>query len=110
MQRVVILGLGGLLAAGASVRVHDPIALNSPVLRSELEDRITYCMDAYAAADGADALVICTEWNEFRSPDFEALRKALRQPLIFDGRNLFTADQMRAKQFKYYSIGRPPVI
>ncbi|MEE8385403.1 MAG: UDP binding domain-containing protein, partial [Dehalococcoidia bacterium] len=67
------------------------------------------CTDAYEAVTGADALVVCTEWNEFRAPDFDRLRTALRQPLVFDGRNLYSPDQMRRRGFQYYSVGRPPV-
>jgi len=97
----------GLIAAGAKVRAHDPKAL--PNLRGEFGDKITFCDDAYAATDGADALIICTEWNEFRSPDFTRLKEGLKRPVIFDGRNLFTPQQMRNRGFAYYSIGRPPV-
>lgn len=100
--------LNSLLAAGAKVRVHDPKALGH--LRREFGDRLEYHADAYQALHGADALVICTEWNEFRSPDFGRIKESLRQPLIFDGRNLFTPEQMRRRGFQYYSIGRPPVL
>ncbi len=99
--------IAGLLEAGAAVRVHDPKALEN--VRRELGDRVTYCPDAYEALDHADALVICTEWNEFRSPDFERIRQALRQPVIFDGRNLYSLEQMRRRGFTYFSIGRPPI-
>ncbi|MGQ9649566.1 MAG: UDP-glucose dehydrogenase family protein [Phycisphaerae bacterium] len=97
-----------LLEAGATVRAHDPIAL--PSLRKLLGDRITYHESGYQALDGADALVIVTEWNEFRSPTFEEIRRRLRQPIIFDGRNLYSLDAMRNRDFEYYSIGRPAVI
>jgi len=100
--------IDGLLADGARVRAHDPKAL--PNLRREYGDRVTYHADAYEAAAGADAVVICTEWNEFRSPDFEKLAKALKEPLMFDGRNLYTPEDMRRRGFIYYSIGRPPVL
>jgi UDPglucose 6-dehydrogenase len=97
----------GLLDAGAKVRAHDERALNN--LHAELGDRVTCCTDAYDALTGADALVVCTEWNEFRSPDFDHIRTALRQPLIFDGRNIYSPNQMRRRGFQYYSIGRPAV-
>ncbi len=96
-----------LLAAGAQVRASDPKALVH--LKSVMQDRIAYHLDAYEAASGADALVICTEWNEFRSPDFLRLRQLLRQPVIFDGRNLYEPRQMKRIGFRYYSIGRPAV-
>jgi UDPglucose 6-dehydrogenase len=97
----------GLLEGGAQVRAHDPKALTH--LRHELGDRVTYHADAYEAVAGADALVICTEWNEFRSPDFARLRDLLQQPLIFDGRNLYSPETMRRNGFQYYSIGRPAI-
>jgi UDPglucose 6-dehydrogenase len=97
-----------LLEAGAAVRASDPRALDK--LRGEkLAGPLTLHADAYEALAGADALLICTEWNEYRSPDFDRIRAALRQPVIFDGRNLYTPDQMRRHGFQYYSIGRPPV-
>jgi UDPglucose 6-dehydrogenase len=61
----------------------------------------------YAALDGADALVICTEWNEFRSPDFTDIKRRLKHALIFDGRNLFRPSQMAHEGFEYHSVGRP---
>jgi UDPglucose 6-dehydrogenase len=100
--------IDGLLARGAAVRAHDPKALGN--LQRELGDRIQYCRDAYEAVEGADALVICTEWNEFRSPDWNRLKEALKQPLVFDGRNLYSPDRMRRRGFQYYSIGRPAVL
>ena len=99
--------ISGLIAGGAKVRAHDPKAL--PNLKAEFGDKIAYFDDAYAAIEGADALVICTEWNEFRSPDFSRIKLSLKRPVIFDGRNLFTPEQMRHRGFSYYSIGRPPV-
>lgn len=99
--------ISGLLEAGASVRAHDPKAMDN--LRREFGNRITYHADAYDAVADADALVICTEWNEFRSPDFQRLRGLLERPLIFDGRNLYTTSQMRRLKFEYYSVGRPGV-
>jgi UDPglucose 6-dehydrogenase len=97
-----------LLEAGATVRAHDPIAL--PNLRKLLGDRITCCESSYDALDGADALVIVTEWNEFRSPTFEEVERRLRQPIIFDGRNLYSLEAMQRRSFEYYSIGRPAII
>lgn len=96
-----------LLAGGASVAVHDPRAAEAA--RSLLGERVTYAPDAYAALDGADALVILTEWNEYRSPDFDRIRATLAQPLIFDGRNIFDLATLARRGFEYHSIGRPPV-
>lgn len=99
--------VSALLDAGAKVRVHDPKALE--LTRAIFGERIAYCDDAYEALDGASALVIATEWMEYRSPDFEDARKRMAEPVIFDGRNLFGLPQMRRLQFEYHSIGRPTV-
>jgi UDPglucose 6-dehydrogenase len=69
-------------------------------------NRITYAATNYDALKGADALVIVTEWSEFRRPDFNRMRTLMKAPIIFDGRNLFTPDQMKQHGFTYYSIGR----
>ncbi len=99
--------IDGLLAAGAIVRAHDPKATGHT--RAHYGAKVQCHDDAYAALSGADALFICTEWNEFRSPDFDRIRKSLKQPVIFDGRNVYSAEQMRRHGFEYYSIGRPPI-
>ncbi len=96
-----------LLEAGAQVAVHDPQALQNA--RGVLGERVSYCPEAYEALTGADALVTCTEWMEYRSPDFDEIRRRLRQPLIFDGRNIFDPAMMRRYNFEYYSVGRPPL-
>jgi UDPglucose 6-dehydrogenase len=96
-----------LLEAGATVRAHDPEALGN--LRRQFGERIGYYASSYAALDSADALAIVTEWNEFRSPNFDEMSRRLKQPVIFDGRNLYSLEAMRARQFEYYSIGRPCV-
>jgi UDPglucose 6-dehydrogenase len=95
----------GILEAGASVHAYDPEAV--PVARGLFGSRISYSESSYAALTGADALVIATEWNEFREPDFGRMRKLLRTPVIFDGRNLYNPEQIRAQGFTYVSIGRP---
>jgi UDPglucose 6-dehydrogenase len=94
----------GLLAAGATVHAYDPEALK--VARGIFGSKVTYAENGYAALTGADALVIVTEWNEFREPDFAKIKKLLRNPVIFDGRNIYTPEQMRAHGFTYHSIGR----
>jgi UDPglucose 6-dehydrogenase len=68
---------------------------------------LEYARSPLAAAEGADALVVVTEWKEFRSPDFDQLRAKLRQPLVFDGRNLFDPGTVRAAGLEYFGIGRP---
>ena len=69
-------------------------------------DRITLCEKSYDALDGADALAIVTEWNEFREPDFKRMQQLLKTPVVFDGRNIYSPEQMRALGFTYFSIGR----
>jgi UDPglucose 6-dehydrogenase len=93
-----------LLEAGAKVQAFDPEAVK--VARSLLGPRVTYAAKSYDALKGADALAIITEWNEFRRPDFPRMRTLMRSPVIFDGRNLFTPEQMKSHGFTYYSIGR----
>ncbi|NIM52892.1 MAG: nucleotide sugar dehydrogenase [Gemmatimonadales bacterium] len=96
-----------LLGGGARVRVHDPQALGTAQVL--FGDRIEYATHMYDALDGADALVIVTEWLEFRNPNFERIRQCLRQPIVVDGRNLYDPERMRAMGFKYLSIGRKEV-
>ena len=92
------------MAAGATVVAYDPVAM--PNLAHE-EPQIPQSKDMYSALDGADALVICTEWNEFRSPDFAEIKRRLKHALVFDGRNLFRPAQMAHEGFEYHSVGRP---
>ena len=94
----------GVLAAGGRVVAYDPRAMESA--RKVMDARVAYAANAYETLRGADALAIATEWNEFREPDFDRMRALMRSPVIFDGRNLFTLDQMRAEGFIYVSIGR----
>ncbi len=95
----------GMLEAGASVQTYDPEAMG--VAKRIFGSKITYAENSYAALTGADALVIVTEWNEFREPDYVRMRKLLRTPIIFDGRNLYNPEQIRGQGFTYYSVGRP---
>ena len=97
----------GLVDRGAVVRVHDPEALR--VARrhfADLGDRVVYCTSNYEAAEGVDALLILTEWKPYRRPDFERLRALMKEPVIFDGRNLFEPSRMAEAGFEYTSIGR----
>ncbi len=97
-----------LIARGAEIAVFDPEAIETS--KVELGDTVVYAESSYEAIAGADALLICTEWNEFRSPDFDKIKKLLKQPLIFDGRNLYDLDIVREAGIRYYSIGRPAVL
>ncbi len=96
-----------LLAAGASVHVFDPEAMNN--VKEIMGDKITYGANEYEPLQGADALAIVTEWNEFRNPDFEKIHASLKQPFIFDGRNVFTLEKMAEEGFYYESIGRSTI-
>ncbi|MGO9062893.1 MAG: UDP-glucose dehydrogenase family protein [Candidatus Binataceae bacterium] len=96
-----------LLAAGGEIRVHDPESLDNA--RRLFGERITYHATNYDALKGADALLILTEWNEFRHPNFQRIKENLKQPVIFDGRNLYDPGLMKALHFTYYSIGRRPI-
>ena len=93
-----------VLERGGRVVAYDPQA--GRTARRVLDARVAYAATAYDALEGADALAIVTEWNEFREPDFARMRALMRSPIVFDGRNLFTAERMRAAGFTYVSIGR----
>ncbi len=93
-----------LLDAGVTVQAYDPEA--AKVAHGIFGDRITYAPNGYDALSGADCLAIVTEWNEFRRPDFARMHTLMRAPVVFDGRNLFTPEQMTQHGFTYYSIGR----
>jgi UDPglucose 6-dehydrogenase len=96
-----------LLEAGAGVIAHDPVAM--PEARRRLDKRVEFAESNYAAVDGADALAIVTEWNEYRHPDLRRVKEALRRPIIVDGRNLYDPARMRSLGFTYFSIGRHDV-
>ncbi|MBI4329599.1 MAG: UDP-glucose/GDP-mannose dehydrogenase family protein [Chloroflexi bacterium] len=89
---------------GAIVQVYDPVAV--PAARHLLGESVRYCDDPYAAAQGADALLLITEWSEFRSLDLDRLKQALHLPVFIDGRNLFDPQEMRARGFEYHGTGR----
>jgi len=93
-----------LLSHGATVKAYDPAA--APVAKRIFDGRIAICEKSYEALAGADALAIVTEWNEFREPDFRKMRALMKTPVIFDGRNIYSPEQMQALGFTYFSIGR----
>jgi UDPglucose 6-dehydrogenase len=99
-----IVIIEGLLASGAIVRAHDPEATNTA--KSLFGDRIAFCAKSYDALEGADALAVITEWNTFREPDFKLMRERMRSPVVFDGRNIYSPEHMRALGFTYFSMGR----
>jgi UDPglucose 6-dehydrogenase len=94
-----------LTKQGAKVCAYDPEAMNN--VRNLIGHKISYSADQYSALDDADGLIIATEWNEFRTPDFEKIDSLLKRKAIFDGRNVFDVDQIKGKGFHYVSIGRP---
>lgn len=96
--------IGLLLEAGATVHAYDPAATETT--RAVLGDKIQYARKQYEPLKGADALAICTEWNEFRRPDWERMKGSLKQPIIFDGRNIFEPARVEELGFEYFGIGR----
>ncbi|MEY4927233.1 MAG: hypothetical protein RI894_1669 [Bacteroidota bacterium] len=96
-----------LMELGATFRVYDPEAM--PNVKAVYGDKIHFCKEEYEALAGASALIIATEWNEFRAPDFAILKQKLAAPIIFDGRNLYSVEEMQDKGFYYESIGREVV-
>ena len=92
-----------LLAAGATVTAYDPVAAHEA--KHQLGDRIQYAANAYAALTGADALLLITEWREFRVPNWDRVKESLKQPVVFDGRNIYSGAELRAAGFTYAGIG-----
>jgi UDPglucose 6-dehydrogenase len=97
-----------LLAAGATVKAYDPVATENA--KKLLSPAVRYCASPYEAAEGADALAVVTEWNEFKFLNLERVRALMRRPLVFDSRNIYEPERMRRLGFEYYSIGRKPVL
>lgn len=97
--------IDALLNEGATITAYDPEAMNN--VKSVLGNKITFVDNEYDALDNADALIIATEWSEFRTPDFNEMDKRLKMKVIFDGRNLFDTKRMKELEYHYVSIGRP---
>ena len=93
-----------LLSRGAKLSVYDPEAM--PNIKKQFGDKLTYCESMYDALTDADALVICTEWSIFRTPDFNKVKQLLKQNIIFDGRNLYDLEDIKKEGISYISIGR----
>ena len=96
--------INDLLKRGAKVKAFDPKAME--VAKFYLGERITYSKNSYEALEGADAMLLLTEWNEFRRPDFERVKNLLNQPVIFDGRNQYNSERVKEKGFIYYQMGK----
>lgn len=103
-SRVVI---NGLLARGATIKVYDPVAMAEAGKIFAGEPGVRFASSTVDALDGADALIIVTEWKEFRSPDFADMKKRMKSPVVFDGRNLYDPALMRDSGIEYFSVGRP---
>jgi UDPglucose 6-dehydrogenase len=102
-SRVIV---DALTRRGASIVAYDPVAIDEAKRALGARPSVSYAASPMAAVDGADALVVVTEWQEFRSPDFDALKRALKEPLVFDGRNLYDPSAVRAAGLEHYAIGR----
>lgn len=100
-----LVTISRLLESGCTVRVFDPVAMNE--CRRRLGDSVTYARDIYDAALGADALLVLTEWKQFRLPSWEVVYRSMNHPAVFDGRNIYNPDDLRSLGFYYTSIGRP---
>jgi UDPglucose 6-dehydrogenase len=98
--------IGLLIKAGARVKAYDPVAADEATRIYAAEPKFALTKNAYQAAEGADALAIVTEWQEFRSPDFDRLRELLKSPVIFDGRNLYDPAMVSRFGLTYHAIGR----
>lgn len=96
--------IGRLLEAGARVRVYDPVAMDE--CRRRIGSSVTYCKDMYEAAEGADALLLVTEWKVFRMPSWSVLKKIMKRPLVIDGRNIYDRNELREEGFEYVAIGK----
>jgi len=94
-----------LLEENASITAYDPEATETT--KSVLGDSIKYVTDPYEALENSDALILMTEWNEFRNPDYEKIKTSLKHPVVFDGRNVYDVKKMKELGFDYYSVGRP---
>ena len=96
-----------LVLAGARIRAFDPEAMvEARTQLMDVDSEVTYCRKSYEACDGADGLVLVTEWNEFREPDFDRVRALLKEPVIFDGRNIYNPDTLKELGFTYFGVGR----
>ena len=103
-ESTALVMIGLLLEAGCTVRAYDPVAM--PECKRRIGDSVTYCNDMYDAVLDADALLLLTEWKEFRLPTWAVIKKAMKQPLVIDGRNIFDSEDMAENGFDYHCIGK----
>ena len=103
-ESTALVMIDKLLAAGCRIRVYDPIAMDE--CRRRIGDKVTYCRDMYDAVLDADALLLLTEWKEFRLPTWGVIKKAMHRPLVIDGRNIFDVEELDENGFEYHCIGK----
>jgi len=103
-ESTALVMIAKLLEAGCRLRVYDPVAMDE--CRRRIGDKVTYCRDMYDAVLDADALLLLTEWKEFRLPTWGVIKKAMRKPLVIDGRNIFDTEELEEYNFEYHCIGR----
>lgn len=103
-ESTALVMIGLLLEAGCKVRAYDPVAM--PECKRRIGDKVTYCRDMYDAVLDADALLLLTEWKEFRLPTWGVIRKAMHRPLVIDGRNIFDIEELEENGFEYHCIGK----
>jgi len=101
-----IVIINGLIKAGAIIHAYDPVAMKEAKRIFGDNNKIKYFSGNYEALKGANALMLITEWNQFRFPDFRKIKKLLKEPIIFDGRNQYNPDELKELGFTYFSIGR----
>jgi UDPglucose 6-dehydrogenase len=97
--------ISALVRKGATVKAYDPVAMD--VARKYLPGGVEYCNDLYSVAEKADAVLLITEWNEFKQIDFSRVKELMNKPVLFDGRNLYDPAEMTRQGFTYRSVGRP---
>ena len=103
-ESTALVMIDKLIDAGCRLRVYDPIAMDE--CRRRVGDKVTYCRDMYDAVLDADAMLLLTEWKEFRLPTWGVIKKAMRKPLVIDGRNIFDPDELEENEFEYHCIGK----
>jgi UDPglucose 6-dehydrogenase len=103
-ESTALVMIGKLLEAGCIVRVYDPIAMEE--CKRRIGETVTYCRDMYDAVLDAEALLLLTEWKEFRLPGWGVIKKAMKRPLVIDGRNIFDIEELEENEFEYHCIGK----
>ena len=103
-ESTALVMIDKLLKAGSTLRVYDPIAMDE--CKRRIGESVTYCRDMYDAVLDADALLLLTEWKEFRLPGWGVIKKAMRRPLVIDGRNIFDIEELEENEFEYHCIGK----